>query len=155
MGKRDAEKSPFSELHHVTIVVRDMEKALRHYSSLGIGPFESYPPMREYVKINVPDESAFYNLTIRVARIGPVSLQLVQPHEGKSIYKEFLEKRGEGVFHMGFVVDDIEKEEQKLKETGLKVISSGRRADGSGFAYFDTAEIGGVTLLIRQNPQGK
>jgi hypothetical protein len=91
-----------------------------------------------------------------VAQIGPVSLQLVQPpHEGKSPHRELLDKRGDGVEHLGFVVDDVDKEEAKLKKLGLKVTVSGRRADGSGFTYFDTNAIGGVSLLIRQNPSQK
>jgi len=149
------EKLPFSQLHHIAVVVRDLVQAIKHFSSMGIGPFESYPPMREYVRVNVPDESAFYNIQIRVAQIGPVALQIIQPPEGRTIYGDFLKKRGEGVFHLGFRVDDIEKEEAYLKQLGLRVLSSGRRADGSGFTYFDTAAIGGIHLLIRQNPSEK
>jgi 4-hydroxyphenylpyruvate dioxygenase-like putative hemolysin len=146
---------PFSELHHIAVVVRDLEQAVKHFSSVGIGPFESYPPIREYVRVDVPDESAFYDLQIRVAQIGPVSLQIIQPSEGRTIYGDFLENRGEGVFHLGFRVEDIEKDEAYLKQLGFKVLSSGRRADGSGFTYFDTAAIGGFHLLIRQNPPEK
>ena len=149
------ERSPFSELHHIAIVVRDLAQAVKHYSSVGIGPFESYPPIREYVRVNVPDESAFYDLQIRVAWIGPVSLQIIQPSEGRTIYGDFLKNRGEGVFHLGFRVDDIEREEAYVKQLGLNVLSSGRRPDGSGFTYFDTAGIGGTHLLIRQNPPEK
>ncbi len=151
----DSEKSSFSHLHYIAIVVKDIERAVKYYSSLGIRPFQSYPDLRDYVKVNVPDKDAFYKLTIKQAQVGPVALQLIQPGEGKSIYKDFLDKEGEGVFHLGFVVEDVDKEEAKLKEQGLKVLSSGRRADGSGFTYFDTRAIAGVTLLIRQNPSKK
>jgi catechol 2,3-dioxygenase-like lactoylglutathione lyase family enzyme len=145
-------KSPFSQLHHVAIVVKDVERAIKYYSSLGIGPFQSYPPLRDYVKVNVPDEDAFYDLTIKQAQVGPVALQLIQPGRGRSIYRDFLNRKGEGVFHLGFVVEDVDKEEAKMKEQGLEVLSSGRRVDGSGFTYFDTSAVAGVTLLIRQNP---
>jgi catechol 2,3-dioxygenase-like lactoylglutathione lyase family enzyme len=155
MEGKVTKKSPFSELHHISIVVRDLDEAAKFYTSVGIGPFVDYPPMKEYVKIDVPDEKGFYNLKIKVARIGPVDLQLVQPGEGESIYKDFLEKRGEGVFHLGFVVDDIEKSEEEVRRRGLNVISSGRRENGSGFAYLDTTEKGGVTLLVRQSPPEK
>ncbi len=156
MEKREEEKSPFRELHHVTIVVKDMEQAIEYYSSLGIGPFIHYTALRDYVQLsNVPDKEGLYNIIVREAQIGPVILQLVQPGEGKSIYKDFLEKRGEGVQHLGFVVDDIDKEEAKVKKLGFKSINSGRRTDGSGFSYFDNDRIGGVHLLIRQNPSKK
>jgi predicted enzyme related to lactoylglutathione lyase len=152
MKTNDTGNAPFSVLHHVSLVVADIEKATRFYESIGIGPFTEYPPMREYVKIQVPDEEGFYNLTIRCAQIGPVQLQLIQPGEGKSLYKDHLEKKGEGVYHLGFVVDDIDASERQVRDLGLEVISSGRRENGSGFAYLGTAAQGAVTLLIRQSP---
>jgi len=155
MSPTESPKSAFSQLHHIAVVVQDMNRAIEYFSSLGIGPFQAYPPIRDYVRVNVPDKEAFYSLSIKQAQIGPIALQLIQPGEGRTIYKDFLEKKGEGVFHLGFVVDDIEKEETKLKTQGLKVLSSGRRLDGSGFTYFDTAEKTGVVLLIRQNPSKK
>jgi len=155
MKATDSEKPPFSQLHHIGIVVKDIEQAAKYYTSLGVGPFQDYPPMRDYVEVNVPDKDAFYRVKIKQAQIGPVALQLTQPGEGKSIYGDFLARNGEGVFHLGFVVDDIEKEEERLKKKGLKVLSSGRRVDGSGFTYFDTRASAGVVLLIRQNPSKK
>lgn len=143
---------PFSVLHHLSIVVADIDKATRYYESIGIGPFTEYPPMSEYVKIDVPDEEGFYHLTIRCAQIGPVQLQLIQPGKGKSLYRDHLERKGEGVYHLGFVVDDIDAAEQAVRNMGIGVISSGRRENGSGFAYLGTAAEAGVTLLIRQSP---
>ncbi len=139
MDKLNPEKAPFSELHHVSIVVRDIEESAKYYTSIGIGPFVEYPPMREYTKIDVPDEEGFYNLRIKVARIGTVDLQLIQPGEGESLYKDHLEKKGEGVYHLGFAVDDIDESESDVKKKDLSIISNGRREDGSGFAYLDTA----------------
>ena len=152
MDKPDKDKSPFSQLHHISIVVKDIDKAVDYYESIGIGPFESYPPIKEYVKIDVPDKEGFYDLTIKSARIGPVELQLIQPGKGESLYKDYLEKKGEGVYHLGFVVEDIDGSEAEVKSLGLGVISSGRRENGSGFSYLDTADKAGVTLLIRQSP---
>ena len=147
--------NPFSTLHHLSLVVRDIDAAERFLESIGVGPFFDYPPMSEYTKLDVPDREGFFNTVIRWVQIGPVQLQLVQPGEGRSIYKDFLEKNGEGVFHLGFVVPDIDAAEAGIKDSGLKVISRGRRANGSGFAYFDTADQCGVTLLVRQSPPAK
>jgi methylmalonyl-CoA/ethylmalonyl-CoA epimerase len=146
---------PFSVLHHLSLVVRDIDAAIRFLESVGIGPFFDYPPMKEYSRLNVPDEEGFFDTVIKCAMIGPVQLQVVQPGNGRSIYKDFLEKKGDGIFHLGFVVDDIEKAEAEGTAMGLDVISSGRRDNGSGFAYFDTAGKCGVTLLVRQSPPTK
>jgi methylmalonyl-CoA/ethylmalonyl-CoA epimerase len=144
-------KSPFSKLHHLSVVVRNMEEAIKFYESIGIGPFEDYPPLTEYKKLNVQDKTGFFNLKFKVAQVGDIQIQLCQPGEEKSIYKDFLEKKGEGVYHLGFVVDQVDDSEAELKKLGLRVLSSGRREDGSGFSYMDTAQKAGVTLLIRQS----
>ncbi|MBS1238712.1 MAG: Methylmalonyl-CoA epimerase [Deltaproteobacteria bacterium] len=143
---------PFSTLHHLSLVVRDINAAVRFLESVGIGPFTEYPPMAEYTRLNVPDKDGFFDTRIRCAQIGPVQLQIVQPGKGRSIYKDFLEKNGEGVFHLGFVVPNIDAAEAEAKGMGLAVLSSGRRENGSGFSYFATADKCGVTLLARQSP---
>jgi catechol 2,3-dioxygenase-like lactoylglutathione lyase family enzyme len=148
-------KSPFSNLHHIAIVVKNLEKAIRFYQAIGVGPFEDYPPLKEYIRLDVPDELGFQKVKIKVVQIGPVQLQLIQPGEGMSLYKDFLEKKGEGVYHLGFVVEDVDESEAEVKRMGLQVLSSGRREDGSGFSYLNAAGKGGVTLLIRQSPGGK
>jgi catechol 2,3-dioxygenase-like lactoylglutathione lyase family enzyme len=155
MKKANKRKSPFGQLHHISIVVQDIDRAVKFYESIGIGPFTDYPPLQEYVKLEIPDEEGFFNLMIKCAQIGPIELQLIQPTKGESHYKDFLKNRGEGVYHLGFVVDDIEQSESVVKEMGLDTISKGRRANGSGFTYLGTADKGGVTLLIRQSPPEK
>ncbi len=140
----------FSKPHHICIVVKDIEKTKEYYESIGIGPWVDYPPLEEYTKLNVMDEKGFFAARFIYTKIGDLQLQLVQPGEGKTIYKEFLEKRGEGVFHIGFEVDDVDAAEKQLTDNGLKILASGRRDDGSGFSYLDTRQHAGVTLLVRQ-----
>ena len=156
MDKSELKSVVFNKLHHISIVVRDAQKTQKYYESIGIGPWMDYPPMKEYVKINVPDENGFYNLKIKCVQIGPVQLQLVEPGEGDSLYKDHLEEKGEGVFHIGFEVNDISATDAKIEAMGLNVLSSGRRENGSGFSYLDTASEAGVVLLVRQSPpEGK
>ena len=42
MEKILPEKSPFTRVAHIGVVVRDMDKAIAYYQSLGIGPFEPF-----------------------------------------------------------------------------------------------------------------
>jgi 4-hydroxyphenylpyruvate dioxygenase-like putative hemolysin len=93
-----------------------MDEAVKFYESIGISPFKDYPPLKEYVKLNVPDETGFFNLRFKIAQVGDIQIQLCQPGEGKSPYKDFLEKKGEGIYHLGFVVDDIDDSEASLKK---------------------------------------
>ena len=137
MVKNALEKGLFKKLHHISIVVRDVEKTQKFYESIGIGPWVDYSPMKAYVKINVPDENGFYNLKIKCAQIGPVQLQLIEPGEGESLYKDHLRKKGEGVYHIGFEVDDISAADAKIEAMGLKMqrlfVSGNRIASRSRF----------------------
>ena len=144
------ENNAFGKPHHICIVVKDIEKTKDYYESIGIGPWTEYPPLVEYTKLNVEDEKGFFGTRFVFTHIGNLQLQLAQPGEGKTIYKEFLETKGEGVFHVGFEVDDIDAVEKQLTNNKMKVLASGRRDDGSGFSYLDTREHAGITLLVRQ-----
>ena len=144
------EKNAFRKPHHICIVVKDIEKTKAYYESIGIGPWVDYPPLVEYIKLNVIDEKGFFDTRFVYTQIGDLQLQLAQPGEGKTIYKEFLETKGEGVFHIGFEVQDVDAAEKQLMDEGIKVLASGRQDDGSGLSYLDTREGAGVTLLVRQ-----
>jgi|BarGraNGADG00212_1021973.scaffolds.fasta_scaffold24923_3 catechol 2,3-dioxygenase-like lactoylglutathione lyase family enzyme len=150
MNSEHLKNNAFGKPHHICIVVKDIEKTKNFYESIGIGPWTEYPPLVEYTKLNVIDEKGFFATRFVYTKIGDLQLQLVQPGEGKTIYKEFLEKKGEGVFHIGFEVADIDTVDKQLTENGLNILASGRRDDGSGFSYYDTRQHAGVTLLIRQ-----
>jgi methylmalonyl-CoA/ethylmalonyl-CoA epimerase len=144
------DNNAFGKPHHICIVVKDIEKTKSYYESIGIGPWVDYPPLVEYTKLNVIDESGFFDTRFVYTHIGNLQLQLAQPGEGRTIYKDFLETKGEGVFHIGFEVDDVDAVEKQLTDNEMKVLASGRRDDGSGFSYLDTKEQAGVTLLVRQ-----
>lgn len=144
------ENSIFGNPHHICIVVKDIEKTKSYYESIGIGPWTEYPPLAEYTRLHVVDEKGFFDTRFIFTHIGNLQLQLAQPGEGKTIYKDFLETKGEGVFHIGFAVEDIDAVEKQLTDNETKVLASGRRDDGSGFSYLETREQAGVTLLVRQ-----
>lgn len=86
----------------------------------------------------------------RVAQIGPVAYEFTQPLEGETIYKESLDRRGEGVNDFIFTVDDLDKETAKLAEKGVMVILSGNPRNGGAFAYFDTRKVGNMMMKLIQ-----
>jgi len=150
------EKSPFSSVDQIGIVVRDIDQAIGYYESLGIGPFESLGSL-VYTKREVmgkPIEFDSLKLDIRVAKIGAVELELIEPVKGDFLWKEYLDTKGEGIMQLGFYVDDVEREEARLVEKGLKVIYKSRFSNGGGAVCFDTSEIGGVVLELIQWPPG-
>ncbi|MGE0211958.1 MAG: VOC family protein [Parvibaculaceae bacterium] len=147
--------SNFDKLHHICIVVADIDKTQAWYESIGIRPWQPYPPMTEYVDLSVPNPEAFRNLKYRFCNLTSIQLQLCEPGKEPSPQRHFLETRGGGVFHVGFEVPDADAAEEKAKNSGLSVLMRGRRENGSGFDYYDTADIAGVILVTRQTPPAK
>jgi methylmalonyl-CoA/ethylmalonyl-CoA epimerase len=129
-----------------------MERAVAYYESVGIGPWHDYPPLAEFTRLDVPDPDGFRNLSYRYAWIGDFQLQLVQPGPDPTPQRRFLDEHGEGVFHLGFEVPDADAADARAAELGIAPLMRGRRANGSGFTYFDTADRAGVVLEIRQSP---
>ena len=140
---------PFAKLHHLCVVVHDIDRAQAFYESVGIGPWHDYPPLHEYTELDMPDPAGFRALKYRYAWIGEQQIQLCQPGPEPTPQRRFLDARGEGVFHVGFEVPDADAAEQ---EVGARPLMRGRRENGSGFTYFDTAAQAGVILEIRQSP---
>jgi len=141
--------SPFGTLHHICIVVRDIDASVAYYESIGIGPWRDYPPLTEYTRLSAPDRAAFHALRYKLADLDNVQLQLCQPPELDCPQRRFLDSHGEGVFHLGFE-SGVEAAAAAGEKLGLSPIMRGQRDDGSGFIYFDTREGAGVVLLARQ-----
>ncbi|CAN7354471.1 VOC family protein [Bosea sp. LjRoot9] len=142
----------FDKLHHICIVVADIDKAQAWYESIGIAPWQAYPPMADYTDLSVPSRDAFMTLKYRVCNLPNIQLQLCEPSAEPSPQREFLDTKGEGVFHIGFEVPDANAAETEARASGLSLLMRGRRENGSGFTYYDTADAAGVVLLTRATP---
>jgi methylmalonyl-CoA/ethylmalonyl-CoA epimerase len=141
--------SLFDKLHHICIVVADIDKAQAYYEAIGIGPWQDYPPLAEYKELSVPNVEAFKELKYRFCNLPNVQMQLCEPPQKPCPQREFLDSKGEGVFHIGFEVADADKAEAQGKASGMGVLSKGRRDNGTGFTYYDSAASAGVVLLTR------
>jgi len=133
------------EIRHLGFIVEDMDTAVRYYESLGIatiGP-ESTMEMPNKAKIKV-----------RFVQIGSIAIEFFQPVSGESMQRDFLNKHGEGIQHMGFAVADIDKEVDELVGRGVKLMFRGDMLNGSRIAYFDTGKIGDVLIELVQPTGG-
>jgi catechol 2,3-dioxygenase-like lactoylglutathione lyase family enzyme len=139
----------FDKLHHICLVVHDIDAAQAGYEAIGIGPWAPYPPLTEYEELDVPDREGFLSLKYRVCTLPNVQLQLCEPGPGPSPQRRHLDRKGEGVFHIGFEVPDADVAERDARAAGLPVLMRGRRANRTGFTYYDSADALGVTLLTR------
>ena len=134
----------------IGVVVRDLQKAIEAYTKLfQWGPFEVIE--REYTESASTYRGKPGNFKYRIgyAQLGPIQLEMIQPLRGKTIYDEFLEKRGEGFHHFGILIDRIEERIAAMKQLGIEVLQSGRRP-GRKYAYMDTEPLIGIMIELRQ-----
>jgi catechol 2,3-dioxygenase-like lactoylglutathione lyase family enzyme len=146
MKKKTPAKSPsHNKLRHIGIVVRDIDKAVERLESLGIGPFGpvSFPPGAEGIFLG--DKLLDAEPKMLNTKIGEVELELFEPVEGESPWKEFLDSRGEGIHHIAFDVDDIDGMLAKLTEQGASITLTARMQGRLAAAYVDLG-IGGFIV---------
>ena len=126
------------KFHHIGAIVRDMDEAVRYYDSL-----EMFTLQPEF-------GGGEGRARLRLAEIGPNRIELISPSQGPPIFRDFLDAKGEGIHHIAFTVDSLDSEIAKLTARGIPVITSMRRPDGSGIAFFDLRKIGGVVIELMQ-----
>lgn len=136
----------------VGLVVRDLKKSMETYwTLLGIGPWKIYtyaPPMlREATLRGTRTE---YSMRIACAQAGPTQLELIEPLNGPSIYKEHLAAKGEGLHHIQSRIEsNIQDVLAAFAARGIGVLMGGKFGEGE-FYYLDTESTLGVIYEIFQ-----
>lgn len=156
------EKLPLPFLNNgvaqIALVVRDLEESVAHYHQLfGIGDWHFYTYQKPLLSaMSYHGQPVEHSFRIALSYFGPMRVELIEIKEGDSIYKDFIEKHGYGVQHLGFLVDDMQAALAKARAAGLEMIQdgSGFGLDGDGhYAYLDTEEALGITIELIQRPQ--
>ena len=113
------------QIDHIAVVVQDMEAALKVYRDalcLPLARVEDVPA--EGVKV------AFLPMPE-----GDGEVELVQPTDEESGIARFLAKRGQGIHHICFRVDDIQAAMDHVTANGLQVIEDEPRVGSQGQKY--------------------
>ena len=130
-------------IHHVAIVIRDIEAALGLYrDKLGL-------PVEAVV------EMAYDKVIIGFLSVGEVKIELVQPTDPGTGVGRFLESKGEGFHHVCFEVPDIQAALDELAAMGLTLIDSQARKGGEGpVAFVHPRSCNGVLVELIEAPGG-
>jgi methylmalonyl-CoA/ethylmalonyl-CoA epimerase len=141
------------KIDHLGVVVRDLDQGIRYYSSnFGLGPFDIVESSRTGALIR--GRPGGYRIKQAFARMGQTFLELSQVVEGRPIQQDFLETHGEGLHHLGFVVDDFDAEVAKFEARGFSVIQEYDSPPGGvRFAFLDTDKVGGLICEIVWLPE--
>ncbi len=82
--------------------------------------------------------------------VGPgLQLELIEPNEEPSTWRNFLEEKGEGIHHVAFQIKDSKAMVERAEHAGLKLIQRGVYGDGSGeYNYLDAPDLKCVVELL-------
>ena len=127
-------------VHHVAVVVEDIESALSFWRDLlGL-------PLSEIRDVSVQQT--------RVAFLSPggTEIELVKPTTGDSGVARFLAKRGPGMHHLSLEVDDLESLLVRLKAGGVRLVNETPRVNAAGkkYVFVHPDSTGGVLLEMSE-----
>lgn len=107
-------------LHHVGIVVQDLDAAAEHYRALGFGEGEHFEIPHQAVKAVV-------------FAAGPGYVELIQPTDPEGPIARFMAKRGEGMHHVAYAVSDLRVALRRLESAGVRLIDAEPRTGTHGW----------------------
>jgi methylmalonyl-CoA/ethylmalonyl-CoA epimerase len=148
------DNSVLGSLRHIGFLVENLDIAIKHFQSLGIGPFE--PLKATFVRREVlgkPITGSNIKLRIRMAKLGPIEFELIEPGEGRSPWRDYLQKHGEGIEHIGFFVEDIDAAVAEMEKKGAQILRRGWFEGGGGNAFVDASKVGGINIELIQWPK--
>lgn len=129
-------------LHHVAIAVKSLAEARVAYEG-ALGLAASEPEF-------VPDQK----VNVLVLFAGEQRIELVEPASADSPVSAFLEKRGPGIHHLAWKVDDCAAAIDTLKAKGLRMIDEAPRPGShkTTIAFVHPKSTGGVLMELVQDP---
>jgi len=133
------------KIEHIGIAVKDLEKSNNLFKQLlGTPHYKIEEVVSEGVK------TSFF-------QSGPNKVELLQATVQDSPIAKFIEKKGEGIHHIAFAVDDILSEIERLKNEGFEVLNSTPKkgADNKLVAFLHPKSTNGVLIELCQEIKHK
>lgn len=122
------------KVDHIGIAVRNLEEVIPYYTeTLGC-------PL---LKI---EEVASQKVRVAFIDAGNIKLELLEPMDESSPIAKFMDKRGEGIHHIAFGVEDIDSRMAELREKGVQLLSEEAKpgAGGAMVAFLHPKSSNGV-----------
>ncbi|RCS27887.1 methylmalonyl-CoA epimerase [Polaribacter sp. WD7] len=128
------------KIEHIGIAVKDLETSNHLFASI-FG--------KEHYKI---EEVISEGVKTSFFKSGPNKIELLQATKPGSAIAKFIEKKGEGIHHIAFAVDDIKAEIKRLKKEGFTVLNTipKKGADNKLVAFLHPKSTNGVLIELCQ-----
>ncbi len=128
------------KIEHIGIAVKDLEAANKVYTKLfGMPPYKT-----EIVESE--------NVSTSFFKVGESKIELLEAIDSESTIAKFIEKRGEGIHHIAYAVDDIVIEIKRLKAEGFVVLNEEPKkgADNKLVCFLHPKSTNGVLVELCQ-----
>ncbi len=129
------------KIEHIGIAVKSLKDSNEMYTKLlGTAPYKTEAVASEGVN------TSFF-------KMGASKIELLEATQDYSPIAKFLEKRGEGVHHIAYAVDDIRSEMKRLKDEGFHLLNEEPKkgADNKWVAFLHPKSTGGVLIELCQD----
>jgi methylmalonyl-CoA/ethylmalonyl-CoA epimerase len=130
-----------TKIEHIGIAVSNLETANKTYKTLlGVAPYKAEDVESEGV-------------TTSFFKVGDSKIELLGATNEDSAIAKFIAKRGEGIHHIAYAVEDIEKEMKRLKNEGFKLLNKTPKkgADNKLIAFLHPKSSNGVLVELCQD----
>ena len=128
------------KIEHIGIAVKDLSEVSKFYKDV----FEC----QISEEIDVPERK----IRIAFADISGVKLEFLMPTDNDSVIAKFIDKRGEGIHHICFEVEDVEKATTELKDKGVELVDDRPRmgAEGKKIVFIKPKSTHGVLIELKE-----
>ncbi|MCK7589464.1 methylmalonyl-CoA epimerase [Subsaxibacter sp. CAU 1640] len=129
------------KIEHIGIAVKNLDESNQLFAKLfGESHYKIEKVASEGVK------TSFF-------KSGPNKIELLEATNPESPIAKFIEKKGEGIHHIAFAVDDIEAEIERLSEEGFVVLNRTPKkgADNKLVAFLHPKTTNGVLIELCQD----
>lgn len=133
------------EIDHIGIAVNDLKKTMSIYRDiLGL----------KFIGSEEIEEQKIIHATFLA---GEVKIELVQSTHPDGPIGKFIEKRGEGIHHIAFRVENIDESLKELNAKGVNLIDEKARigADGAKIAFIHPKDMKGVLIELVERAKGE
>ena len=131
------------KVDHIGVAVSNLEEALKVYTDvLGL-------------KLHGTEVVEEQKVRVAFMPVGDTEIELLESTDPEGPIAKFIEKRGEGIQHIAFRVDDIEEALEQMRRKGVRLIDEKPRygAGGARIAFLHPKSTGGVLVELCEREQ--
>ena len=131
------------KLNHIGIAVEDLDAARRLYGEV-LG-----------CKVGEPEELPERKLKVCLVDVGGANVELLYPTDPDSAVGKFLAKKGPGIHHLCYEVEDVQAKLDSLKAAGARLLDEKPKpgAHNTLVAFIHPRSVGGVLTELCQPAQ--